>query len=215
MRTHGWSGATPASDDEAVERILNAARRRMDQSGKDFNISDVARDLGVTRQTVYRYFAGTDALLIATAVAEIGPFLDSLAAHLASIHEPAEAVVEGIAHTLECLPDEKYVSLLLTPGRAGAFSAGVTSDVALSFGRALVERFDVDWRSVGITDDNLDEMVEFMLRIFQSLVIDPGRPPRSGAELRGFLRRWVAPAIGSTHDAASPSGGTTPACRIS
>ena len=39
------------------------------------------------------------------------------------------------------------------------------------------------------------ELVEFMLRIFQSLVIDPGRPPHRGKELRAFLRRWVAPAI--------------------
>lgn len=43
--------------------------------------------------------------------------------------------------------------------------------------------------------DELDRLVEFMLRIFQSLVIDPGRPPHRGKELRAFLRRWVAPAI--------------------
>lgn len=197
MRTHGWSGATPADDDEAVARILEAARRRIDQSGRDFGISDVAKDVGVTRQTVYRYFPSTEALLFATSVAEAAPFLDSLAKHVRKIHDPAEAVVEGIAHTLERLPHETYLGLLLTPGRASAFSAGVTSDMAMSFGRSLLERLDVDWTSVGITDDNMDGLVEFMLRIFQSLVIDPGRPPHHGQELRQFLRRWVAPAIKS------------------
>ena len=83
----------------------------------------------------------------------------------------------------------------MTPGKASAFSAGVTSDMAMTFGRSIVERFDVDWTSVGIVDDDLDRLVEFMLRIFQSLVIDPGRPPHNGKELRAFLRRWVAPAI--------------------
>jgi AcrR family transcriptional regulator len=200
MRTHGWSGATPADDDEAVARILAAARHRIDTSGKDFSISDVARDLGVTRQTVYRYFASTEALLFATSVAEAAPYLDSLAAHLKDIHDPAEAAVEGIAHTLERLPHERYLSLLLTPGRASAFSAGVTSDIALAFGRSMVERFSVDWRSVGIADSDLDEVVEFLLRVFQSLVIDPGRPPRQGQELRAFLRRWVAPAISSPQE---------------
>jgi hypothetical protein len=29
----------------------------------------------------------------------------------------------------------------------------------------------------------------------QSLVLDPGTPRRSGSALRGFLRRWVGPAI--------------------
>jgi AcrR family transcriptional regulator len=205
MRTHGWSGATPADDDEAIARILDAARRRIDRSGKDFGISDVAKDVGVTRQTVYRYFPSTETLLFATSVAEVGPFLDSLAAHIRKIHDPAEAVVEGIAHTLERLPHERYLSLLLTPGKASAFSAGVTSDMAMSFGRSLVERFDVDWNSVGIADRDLDQLVEFMLRIFQSLVIDPGRPPHQGKELRAFLRRWVAPAILSGATAKRPA----------
>jgi AcrR family transcriptional regulator len=195
VRTHGWSGAKPADDEEAITRILDAARRRIDLSGTDFGISDVARDVGVTRQTVYRYFPSTEALLFATSVAEVGPFLDSLAAHLHRIHDPAEAVVEGIAHTLERLPHERYLSLLLTPGKASTFSAGVTSDMAMTFGRSMVERFNVDWASAGIVDDELDRLVEFMLRIFQSLVIDPGRPPHRGKELRTFLRRWVAPAV--------------------
>lgn len=209
MRTHGWSGATPADDDEAIARILAAARRRIDQSGKDFGISDVAKDVGVTRQTVYRYFPSTEALLFATAVAEVGHFLDYLAAHLRKIHDPAEAVIEGIAHTLERLAHERHLSLLLTPGKASAFSAGVTSDMAMSFGRSLLERFDVDWHSVGITDDNIDGLVEFMLRTLQSLVIDPGRPPRHGKELREFLRRWVAPAIRSGATAKRPTRRST------
>ncbi|WP_125078287.1 TetR/AcrR family transcriptional regulator [Mycobacterium sp. P7213] len=198
MRTHGWSGAKPADDDEAVARLLDAARRRIDQSGMNFGISDVAKDVGVTRQTVYRYFPSTEALLIATAVTEVDPFLDGLADHVRGIHNPAEAVVEGIAHTLELLPDERYMSLLLTPGKASAFSAGVTSDAACAFGRSIVERFDVDWAAAGFTSEDLDQLVEFMLRVLQSLVIDPGRPPRRGAQLRAFLRRWVAPAITPT-----------------
>ncbi|MGB5795552.1 MAG: TetR/AcrR family transcriptional regulator [Mycolicibacter algericus] len=195
MRTHGWSGATPADDREAVARLLAAARRRIDRSGMNFGISDVAKDVGVTRQTVYRYFPSTEALLIATAVAEVDPFLDGLAAHLRGIRDPADAVVEGIAHTLERLPEERYMSLLLTPGKASAFSAGVTSDMARAFGRSIVERFDVDWAEAGFPGDELDHLVEYMLRVLQSLVIDAGRPPRRGGELRAFLRRWVAPAL--------------------
>lgn len=203
MRTHGWSGATPADDDEAVARILEAAKRRIDRHGRDFGISDVAKDVGVTRQTVYRYFPSTDALLHATAVSEVGPFLDSLTRHVRKIHDPANAVVEALAHTLERLPHEKYLGLLLIPGKASAFSAGVTSDMAVSFGRALLMRIDVDWDSVGLGSDALDGLVEFMLRMLQSLIIDPGRPPHRGEELRTFLRRWVAPAISGTAPAAS------------
>ncbi|WP_227982083.1 TetR/AcrR family transcriptional regulator [Nocardia spumae] len=193
MRTHGWSGAAPADDEEAVERILAAARTAIDRSGGDFTIAEVARDLGVTRQTVYRYFTSADALLTATAIAHTDHFLDVLADHLRDVRDPATAVVEGIALTLERLPEEKYLALLLTPGRTGAFSAGVTSDTALAFGRSILRRFSVDWAAAGIAD--VDQLAEHMLRIVQSFVIDPGRPPRRGRELRDYLTTWVAPAL--------------------
>ena len=59
----------------------------------------------------------------------------------------------------------------------------------------MVRRFDVDWAGLGFTDDDLDELAEHLLRIIQSFVIDPGRPPRTGDELRDYLRRWVGAAI--------------------
>ncbi|WP_024802677.1 TetR/AcrR family transcriptional regulator [Nocardia sp. BMG51109] len=204
MRTHGWSGAAPADDDEAVERILSSARRAIDRSGGDVSIAEVARDLGVTRQTVYRYFRSADELLTATAIAQTGHFLGVLARHLSDIRDPAAAVVESIAYTLERLPHEKYLGLLLTPGRAGAFSAGVTSDTALAFGRSMLRQLAVDWAVAGIDPDQL---VEHMLRIVQSFVIDPGRPPRRGRELRDYLWTWVAPALVRNGFPAGPAPG--------
>ena len=68
MRTHGWSGSAPATDEEAIARILDAAGKAVDERGADFSIADVARVLGVTRQTVHRYFPSADALLVAAAL---------------------------------------------------------------------------------------------------------------------------------------------------
>ena len=197
MRTHGWSGSAPASDEEAVARILAAASKAIDTHGADISIADVARTLGVTRQTVYRYFPSTDALLSAAAMNAASGYLDRLADHLAGITDPADAAVEGIASTLEWLPRDKHVGLLLGPDRAGVFSADVTSDIAVAFARTMLGRFDVNWARLGYTDADLDELAEHLLRIVQSFVIDPGRPPRTGAKLRKYLRRWVAPALTS------------------
>jgi AcrR family transcriptional regulator len=195
VRTHGWSGSTPATDDEAIARILDAAGKAIDTRGADFSISDVARTLGVTRQTVYRYFPSTDALLMASAQRAATEFLDRLADHLQGVTDPVEAVAEGIATALEWLPRDKHIGLLLRPGRASAFSQTVTSDVALKFANSILRRFDVDWVGLGFTDAELDELAEHLLRIIQSFVIDPGRPPRQGYELRDYLRRWVGAAI--------------------
>lgn len=195
MRTHGWSGFTPATDDEAVARILDAAGQAIDQRGADISIADVARTLGVTRQTVYRYFPSTDALLVAAAVHAADHFLDCVAEHLHGITDPVDAVTEAIATALEWLPQDKHISLLLGPGRAPEHTQSVTSDVALEFANSLIRRFDVDWAGSGFSDGELDDLAEHLLRIIQSFVIDPGRPPRTGQALRDFMRRWVGGAV--------------------
>lgn len=194
MRRHGWSGDIPVDDDEAVNRIIATTRTVIDARGT-VSVSEVAQTLGVTRQTIYRYFPTLEALLAATAVSSVAAFLDRLADQLGSITDPTEAVVEGLAYTSEQLPRDRYLSLVLHPGKASAFTAGVTSDLAIGFGRSILERFDVDWEAAGFVGGQLDELVEFMLRTLQSFIFDPGRQARAGRELRAFLNSWVAPAV--------------------
>lgn len=194
MRRHGWSGDIPRDDDEAAARILDAARTAIDD-GRSVTISTVAQSLGITRQTVYRYFPTQEALLGATALSSIDAFLDRLAAQLGTIDDPTEAVVEGIAYTLEQLTHDRYLRLVVEPGKASAFTAGVTSEVAVGFGRSILQRYDIDWAAAGFDGEKLDGLVEFMLRTLQSFIVDPGGPARQGDGLRAYLRDWVAPAV--------------------
>ncbi|MHB1582816.1 MAG: TetR/AcrR family transcriptional regulator [Acidimicrobiales bacterium] len=200
---HGWGGDPPADDVEARARIVAAATRCVDRYGAEkTGLSDVARELGVTRQTVYRYFDGTDDLLAAVARTAVAGFLDEVVEHVAGITEPAEVVVEVVAFTLEHLPEEHYLSLLLSSGRSGRFYAGVTSPAAIDAARSLLERTSVDWSSLGYDRAGMEEMVEFALRILQSLVLDRGARLQSPASLRAFLRRWVGLPIAEGAGAA-------------
>ncbi|MCG7607852.1 MULTISPECIES: TetR/AcrR family transcriptional regulator [Mycobacterium] len=194
MRRHGWSGDIPADDDEAVSRIIGTARQAIDARGT-VSVSEVAQALGVTRQTVYRYFPTVESLMAATAVSSVDGFLDRLAAELGSITDPGEAVVEGIAYTTEQIPHDRYLSLVLHPGKASAFTAGVTSDLAIEFGKSILKRFDIDWAAAGFDDEVFTQLVEFMLRTLQSFIIDPGGPSRHDTGLRTYLWDWVAPAV--------------------
>ena len=203
MRTHGWSGSAPATDDEAVERILAAAGKAIDERGAEFSIADVARTLGVTRQTVYRYFPSTDALLVAAAVHAAADFLERLATHMAGVTDPVDALTEAIATALEWLPKDKHIGLLVVPGRMSTHVESVTSEVALQFANAMLRRLDVDWQGLGLSDAELDELAEYLLRIIQSFVLDPGRPPRGPAEQRAYLRRWVAGSVVIPRSAAT------------
>lgn len=206
MRTHGWGGATPASDEEAVARILDAAAATIEERGGAIRVADVARRLEVSRQTVYNYFPG-NTLVEAVATRSGLRFIERLAEHLVGITDPVDALVESFAFTLEWLPEDKPVQLMLASD-LGRTSIEVTSDMAKQFGHGILAGLDVDWAALGFDDEAIDDLVEYMLRMLQSFMIDPGRPPRTGAALRGYVRRWLGPVVMS--ELASHQGARRP-----
>lgn len=208
VRTHGWSGYTPADDNEAAERIITAAAELIDGGVTDISILQVAKSLGIARTTVYRYFPDAQAMVRATAERATQQFLDGLADGLAGISDPAEASIEAIALTTERLRAHRRFGLLFAMGGRGESLQVVTSSAALSAGRTIVGQFDVDWTARGWSPEEIDELVELMLRLVQSLLADPGEPQRSPGELRNYLHRWIAPAITALHpvDVVSPVG---------
>lgn len=206
MRTHGWGGSPPASDEEAVARIKEMTHRCVEEMGGRTRIVHVAAGLGISRQTVYRYFPGTAALLAAAALDGTRPFLARLARRLKKIDDPGEALVETVVHTVQSIPDEPYLRLLLETSGPGSLLQGVTSDTARAIGREVLDRAGVDWEAAGIGAERRDELIEWALRVIQSFLLDPGTPARTAEELRAFLRRWLAPGVGAAMTRAD--GGT-------
>jgi AcrR family transcriptional regulator len=193
MRRHGWGGDVPVDDAAATARILDAARGLLrERPDAAPTIAEVAQRLSVTRQTVYRYFASTQALLVASVSDGIGQFLDDIAEHLRAESSPAEAVIEGIAYTYEQIHRRPDLSLLLAAG--GTSAQEVTSPTSVALGQSILERLPVDWTAAGYDEDELSGLVELMLRTLQSFVLDPG-PPRTPDGFRAYLRRWIGPAV--------------------
>ncbi len=195
MRSHGWSGNTPASDEEAINRILDAADDIVAERGASLRIADVARTLGVTRQTVYRYFPTAEAILVTSTMRNADGFIDRVEEHVRGLTDPVEAMVESVAFAVENLCGDRQFDNLLTQGGREGEMTSLTSDTALTFGRAILHRFDVDWQLHGFDDATLDELAEIGLRTLHSLLIDPGEHTRDGVALRRFVARWLAPAI--------------------
>jgi AcrR family transcriptional regulator len=197
MRRHGWGGDIPVSDDAARQRILDAAREliRVDPTAAP-SISQVADRLSVTRQTVYRYFPSTHALLVASVSDGIDAFLDDIAHHLDGVTVAANAVVEGIAYTYEQLHERPDLALLMVSGRGP--TTEITAPTALVLGRSILDRLPVDWVEAGYGEEDLGELVEVMLRTLQSFVVDPGSPRRTATQLRRYLHRWVGPAVAAS-----------------
>ncbi|UMB69719.1 TetR/AcrR family transcriptional regulator [Mycobacterium paraterrae] len=194
-RRHGWSGNFPNSDEEAIQRILDAADEVIAERGSAMRIADVARSLGVTRQTVYRYFPGTEALLLATVMRSGDGFLDQLANHVGGETDVVTAVVEGLAFAIENLSADDRMVYILSKRSRGEVAPSLASDTALAFSRAMLHRYQIDWTANGFDEDSLGELSEFLLRILYSYLVDSAEITRDSAQLRTFLARWVGPAV--------------------
>ncbi len=196
MGHHGWNGNPPPTEDEARRRIVAAAAGCVEQFGPaKTTLSDVASVLGVTRQTVYRYYANLGELLGAVAQNGIDDFVERMAAHLGHFTTPADVAIESIVWSVETIPHERFIGALLQAGETDAFSRAVTSSLALSVGGRILRRVPVDWSEIGVSDSELESLAEMLMRLFVSFLQYPAGPPRSADELRALVRRWLGPAL--------------------
>ncbi|HEX4016792.1 MAG TPA: helix-turn-helix domain-containing protein [Frankiaceae bacterium] len=197
MKSPGWQGQPPRNDTEARQRVIAAAMRCMDrQEPHKVALSDVAAELGVTRQTVYRLFPSTEELLFAVAAAAADAFVDRLVARVRKLTDPAAMLVECLAFTLERMPKERYLSLLFVPDHKPTFTRRITSSVGIELTEALLSRLPVDWPALGIDASDRAELIEIYLRTLQSFAVDPN-PARTRRERRSLLQHWLAPAVHS------------------
>jgi AcrR family transcriptional regulator len=195
MRSRGWGGVTPSSDEEAISRILSAVDEEIAEHGAALRLADVARRLGVTRQTVYRYFPNADALLIASGMRAVDGFIDQVAEHVRGLNDPVAAIVESVSFGIDNLAGDPQLENLLTRRHEGEAATSLTSDTAITICLSTFHRFDVDWSLHGFDTTALRELAEMTLRTVQSILTDPIQPPREGIELRRFITRWLGPAI--------------------
>ncbi|GAB11167.1 putative TetR family transcriptional regulator [Gordonia araii NBRC 100433] len=194
MRTRGWQGDLPQDSDEARERILRAAASCVERFGaQKTRLADVANELGVTRQTVYRYYSSVDEMLVAVARAGTADFLDRMRADLSHVHTAADAITETILYCLRVLPDEPAIGLMLRAGETEFFTREATSAGAVDLGAQMLRRLDVDWAAEGYDDDAMTGLAELVMRIWLSFQQYPTVPPRSDDELRAFIRQWICP----------------------
>jgi len=198
MGRKGWAGAPPADDADARKRIVDAALRCIERQGPaQTTLSDVADALGITRRTVYRYFANSEDLFIAAADVALSGFVAQIEGITSEFDDVTGQMVDVVAYIIERLPDEPLLTLLLENDRNNQFSRRMLQPVVIARCRVILQHNRIDWKALGYDEGAIDELVEFLLRIIQSMVTAPPDPPRTGAQLRAYLRRWIGPALSS------------------
>lgn len=196
MGRKGWRGVPPTDDAEARKRILDAALASIERRGPRLTtLTEVAADLGITRPTIYRHFASTEALLAAAGEIALQHWTARIGRMTQAPGDATDLLVEAVAYLIEQLPDEPLLATLLESDRMRVMSRQMVMPVAISRSRMMLESSSIDWAAMGFIDDRMDDLVEFLLRLIQSMVIAPSDPPRSPAALRHYLRQWIAPVI--------------------
>lgn len=196
MGHHGWQGNPPHTEDDARQRIIAATRACVETFGAaKTTVSVVATELGVTRQTVYRYYPSHAELLEAVAQAGLADFAKRMTAHLATYDSAADVAIEAIVWAVEEIPSEASIGLLLQAGETEVFGRDVTTTMSFSIGADILRDVPVDWSEIGVQDDELEGLAEMLMRLFVSLLQYPADPPRSADDIRALVRRWLGPAL--------------------
>lgn len=196
MGYHGWQGNPPRTEADARQRIVAAAATCVERFGPaKTTLSDVANELGVTRQTVYRYYANLGELLSAVAQAGVADFVERMERHLAACPTARDAAIESVVFAVQAIPQERHIGALFQAGETDVFSRGVTSTMAVDLGAGILRRIGVDWSEIGVRDDELEGLAEILMRLFVSFLQYPAEPPRTEDELRDLVRRWLGPAL--------------------
>jgi len=188
-----WAG-NPPQRGAARERLLEAAAQCIAEAGlAGASIARVAAKAGVSRPTVYRYFADREALQQATLVRAGTQLSGRMAAYVRRFSGPAAQAVEGMLFVLQEIPRdpvlrEVWRSARLDPTALAGFTQPASITLTRRAIRGLAER-------AGWDEPRAQESAEVILRFFLSLLAAP-EPRRSTAELRRFLQRRLVPALG-------------------
>src|SRR5271168_3761430 len=92
----------PTSTDDARERILAAAERCIDRHGiRKTTMDDVASEVGLSRPSVYRYFADRDDLLIELITRHARALLDRARKSISRQGSLADQIVETVLYTAD------------------------------------------------------------------------------------------------------------------
>ncbi|MGI8439475.1 MAG: TetR/AcrR family transcriptional regulator [Thermoleophilaceae bacterium] len=195
-----------ADVDEVSERILDGALGHFEEFGlRRTTMEDVARRVGVSRVTVYRRFAGKEALVEAVILRELQRFFTALDAAVGAPGHAEEQLAEGFAFALEHLRRHPLVTRLLTT-EPESLLPHLTLDGApavTAARRLIAERIGPSARRRGMSEADAEVAAELLARLVLSFLLTPDTAAHLDTtdDARRFARRYLAPAMRSVGEA--------------
>jgi AcrR family transcriptional regulator len=198
-RAAAWGADTPVDEDQARERLLEAAEACYAVKGPGrTRMSDIANRAGVHRTTVYSYFPNKDAVLAACFVRAVAGVLDAAEPCWHTDQPFLEQLVQAIVVGMEAGRKSPTMQLLIGEDalrrtfRAAEASELWRQDLAGNLG----QRIAAAAAAGEVRDDVAPEtMAHWVTRVSFSLIAEPARPEDGGdvGLLRVFLTASLAP----------------------
>ena len=156
-------------------------------------MTDVAREAGITRPTLYKHFNNKEDLLFAAIDAEAFAFAESVVAHARRFATFEERIIETIVYVVATFPETPHLSLVLGDDmgevlRARAFSDAATQVFSQMTAEPLIE-LRPDLAETGV------EITEIMSRFAISMILFPGAYAEDQDGLRALIRRRIVPGL--------------------
>jgi AcrR family transcriptional regulator len=188
-------GANPGDSNPTRERIIEAALVCLDRWGLEkTSLHDIAREAGVTRPTVYSYFANREEVIQAAMIQGGQRFAVKLLAHINRFSSHRERLLEAVLFAWKHMPDEPYLKLVKDAGLANMINEqAITSKEGRDICRALISEIlqhDAKYKH------ELDEITEVTTRFLLSLLLVDGAVKRNDRQIRDFLEKRLLPATG-------------------
>lgn len=189
-----WSGNRPKSDIEAKDRLCKAALACVKRNGFDkTTMSDIAREAGVARPTLYKHFKSKTAIFFAAIDSVAFTFAESVVNHAKGFATIEDRIIETIIFVVTKLPQHQYLSLALENDcaavlRARAFSDDETLIFSQMTAAPLIE-IQPDLADQGV------EISEIMSRFAISVILFPGKYSTDHQGLRQLIRKRILPGL--------------------
>lgn len=206
-------GVLSADASIARGQILDAAESTFRRYGVlKSTMDDIAREAGVSRPTLYRYFRDRDALVTALIEVRSRRLFDETREFLTRYDTVSEQLVEGLVHLVDLGRQDPLIRLIVGPEHLGwgaplAGSSELAADLTHEMWSPVIdaarERGEI---RPGTTNRDITDwivLVELVLvgRMDFGAASDP--------DLRGFLTRLLLPGIvadPAAGDATAPVG---------
>ena len=191
-----------ASTDDARERILAAAERCIERHGiRKTTMDDVASEVGLSRPSVYRYFADRDDLLLELITRHSGALIARAHKSISRQSSLADQIVEGLLYIAEHARQDPLTRHVIDPDATSLGRRMITSGASEMCRAELWDPF-IDAavannelpRGLSRADIHLwlGGLGTMLMRGLEDGEADVRR-------YRSILRRYVAPAFASSN----------------